>query len=150
MQNGPVSESLTRLQNGYLHVISVLDKRIDTLQEELNTARMKLNERNALSTTEATQRIAQLEAANEVLQLELEAARAQQKAWVAEIRGLKVSLETKTVVIKDSNRRILRLEQANRRLEEELKAKKQGKAQEVKAENNAESPRKKRRMSITS
>jgi chromosome segregation ATPase len=150
MQNGPVSESLTRLQNGYLHVISVLDKRIDTLQEELNTARMKLNERNALSTTEATQRIAQLEAANEVLQLELEAARAQQKAWVAEIRGLKVSLETKTVVIKDNNRRILRLEQASRRLEEELKAKKQGKAQEVKAENNAESPRKKRRMSITS
>jgi chromosome segregation ATPase len=131
MTNGPLSESLTRLQNGYLHAISILDKRIDTLQQELVIARTKPVEGNALATAEATQRIAQHEAENKVLQLELEAARAQQNAWTAEIRGLKVTLETKTAVIKDNTSRILHLEQANRRLEEELTAKKQGMAREV-------------------
>lgn len=112
--NGTRSESLTRLQDGYLKAIAALEDRNESLQQDLNIAQPYC--------ANTAQRATYFEQQNGYLQLELGAARATPDARKAHIVQLEATLAAKNTRIKEKNSQIIRLEQNNRRLEEELKA----------------------------
>ncbi|KAH7075619.1 hypothetical protein BKA63DRAFT_511925 [Paraphoma chrysanthemicola] len=118
MSNGTYSESLTRLQTGYLHAISTLEERIADLQHDLANAHLHHENCNGRVSQDTAQRITYLDNENEYLRSELDAQKTQANAYRAELRGLKVTLETKNAVRKEQVSKILYLEQENRRLKE--------------------------------
>jgi chromosome segregation ATPase len=68
-----------------------------------------------------TQRLSYLESQNDHLYLELEAARSKPTELKVQIHLLETNLAKKNTTIKEKNSRVLHIEQANRRLEAELK-----------------------------
>jgi chromosome segregation ATPase len=120
--NGPSSESLTRLQNGYLSAMAVLEERNRALQQELDNAQEIANGRMALANFNATQRISSLEDEVAILELELNAARSKPSPWRAEIAQLYAALAAKNTTIDEKNNRIVQIERTNRRMQEELLA----------------------------
>ncbi|KAF1916818.1 hypothetical protein BDU57DRAFT_245406 [Ampelomyces quisqualis] len=114
--NGTYSESLTRLQNGYRTAISALEAQIEALKQDLAAAHSHPIDANT------TQHLSDLESENDRLRLELHAARSKPAELKVHIVQLQASLAKKNTTIKEKNSRILHIEQANRRLEVELKA----------------------------
>jgi chromosome segregation ATPase len=114
--NGTRSESLTRLQDGYLKVISALEDHNESLQQDVNIAQAYAVNR--------AQRAAYFEQQNRYLQLELEAARANPDVSKSNLVQLETTLTAKNTRLKEKNTQIMHLEQANRDLKEELKAEK--------------------------
>jgi hypothetical protein len=104
--NGTYSESLTRLQAGYLHAISVLDERLMRQQQELDLAHADL------------QHMDFLQHQNKQLTLDLNASR----SVAQEMRSapLEKKLAEKNAILKDKNKKIFDLEQTIGRLQNEL------------------------------
>ncbi|KAH7090515.1 hypothetical protein FB567DRAFT_293704 [Paraphoma chrysanthemicola] len=122
MSNGTYSESLTRLQNGYLHAISTLEGHITDLQRDLAKANTHNENCDGRTSQDTARRITELDNENEYLRLELDAQKTKANAYRAELRGLNVTLETKNAVRRQHVSKILHLEQENRRLKEEIRA----------------------------
>jgi hypothetical protein len=116
-KNGTHSEALTRLQDGYLKVISALEDRNESLQQDVNIA-----QRFAVN---VAQRAAYFEQQNGCLQLELGAARDKPDVHkAASIVQLETTLAAKNTKLKEKNTQIIYLEHEIRELKKELKAEK--------------------------
>ncbi|OAK98403.1 hypothetical protein IQ06DRAFT_350097 [Phaeosphaeriaceae sp. SRC1lsM3a] len=100
--NGTYSESLMRLQTGYLHAISVLE---DRNKQDRKLERQKNN----------------LELQNNRLEAELRAARLWPHTHKKTQRDLELSIAKKNETIKEKNSKINKIEARNYRLEEELR-----------------------------
>lgn len=114
--NGSYSESLTRLQNGFLHAISVLEDRNKALQNEVNDLRSRQDRINQ----PIARRLASVEQRNEKLEAELRAARMWPYTHKETLRNLELTLAKKNETIKEKNSKINDMEARNRGLEQEL------------------------------
>jgi chromosome segregation ATPase len=114
--NGTRSEPLTRLQDGYLKAISALEDRNESLKQDVNVAQTYA--------VNVAQRAAYFEQQNGYLQLKLESARDNPNTRTASFVQLETTLADKNRRLKEKNTQIMHLEQANRKLGEELKAEK--------------------------
>jgi len=104
--NGTYSESLTRLQNTYLHAMGVLDERIMRLQQEVEMARPYV------------QQTTFLQQQNKQLTLELNASRMINQEMRS--KPLEKKLAEKNAILKDKNKKIINLEQTIRSLQTKL------------------------------
>lgn len=118
--NGTYSESLTRLQNGYLHAISTLEYRNNALQYELNDLRSRHDQVNI----PLTRRLAYEEQRNVKLEAELRAARLWPPTHKKTLRDLELTLAKKNATIKEKNSKINEVEAKNSRLVQELRSEK--------------------------
>ncbi|KAF2829671.1 hypothetical protein CC86DRAFT_464193 [Ophiobolus disseminans] len=132
--NDTHSESLTRLQTGYLRAIAALEARNSALGKELHNGRIAQRHTNDLANIHIAQQaaqlhlgaqkhIAQLQERNNVLSRELNVLRSRpsvprvnnsQRAFFDE------ELAKKNKRIQDKNTRIIQLEDANRQLQNQL------------------------------
>ena len=127
--NGTHSESLTRLQNGYLRAISNLETQNKVLQQQLDKARATQGTQNVQAQAQAqahghcAQRIANLRERVNLLQREVNILRSQPSTNGKEhIRPLELKLAEKNEKIKEKNNLVLQKEETIRWLREELKA----------------------------
>lgn len=121
MSNGTQSETLTRLQTGYLRAIFALETRIKSLQQDLNIARASQGYQNLQGSKEAAQRISNLEERNDLLQRDLNIARARPEAVKQDICYLETQLTAKNYKIKEKNTQVLERDQTIRTLQQQLK-----------------------------
>lgn len=114
--NGTYSESLTRLQTGFLHAISVLEERNKALQNEVNDLRSRQDKINQ----PMARRLASVEQRNDKLEAELRAARMWPYTHKETQRNLELTLAKKNETIKEKNSKINDMEARIRGLEQEL------------------------------
>jgi chromosome segregation ATPase len=114
--NGTRSEPLTRLQDGYLKAISALEDRNESLKQDVNVVQTYA--------VNVAQRAAYFEQQNGYLQLKLESGRENPNTRTASFVQLETTLADKNRRLKEKNTQIMHLEQANRKLGEELKVEK--------------------------
>jgi len=124
--NGTHSETLTRLQDGYLRAIANLETQNKVLQQQLDKVRATQGTQNVQAQAQAhghcAERIAILEERVNLRQRELNNLRSQPQDWKEHLGSLEVKLVEKDEKIKQKNSQVLQQEETIRRLQEELKA----------------------------
>jgi chromosome segregation ATPase len=118
--NGTLSESLTRLQSGFLRCIANLEERNIALQEKIERVRMAPDNWEDKIDLQSSQRICILEEHIAALQQQLDETRARPNSWKAQLTQLNETLATKNKAIKEKNLKIIEIEQRNAQLQRDL------------------------------